>query len=77
MRHTIRRTLVAGLAAAALAAPAARARADALEPGTSEGPKTAAKYAGCALGLALAGDPGQALVAFLACYKIFRDEFTQ
>ena len=74
MRHGIRRTVVA-LFAAALAAHAAGARADERDPGTADGPKTAAKYIGCAVGLALSATPGQALLAFLACFKMFLDEF--
>lgn len=75
MRHGIRRTVVALFAAAALAVHAAGARADELDPETADGPKTAAKYIGCAVGLALSATPGQALLAFLACFKMFLDEF--
>jgi hypothetical protein len=66
---------VAALAVLVLALPAAGARADELDSDAPEGPKLAAKYTGCALGLAFAPELGTALVAFLNCIKCFLDEF--
>jgi len=70
-----RLTAVAALAALSLALPAAGALADEGGPAAPEGPKLAAKYTGCALGLAAAPDVATALVAFLNCVKCFLDEF--
>jgi hypothetical protein len=76
MPKSLRRlAAVAALAAHALALPAAGARADEVGPDIQDGPKLAAKYSGCALSLAIAGDPASALVAFLSCVKFFFDEF--
>ena len=66
---------VAAIAGLALAMPAAGARAAELGPDAENGPKTVARYAGCVLGLSLAVDVSSGLVAFMACVRLFFDEF--
>ncbi len=75
MPNTIRRRLaVARVAALALAAPLAPARADDGAPDVGEGPKKLAAYIGCAASIGLAPNVYAAAMGAINCFKMYIDE---